>query len=343
MKIEQISVKKKAELEWRHRRERDGRVRDRIKAVLLKSEGWSDHQIAQALRIHEETIRQHLKDWESEEKLKPENGGSCSKLSSAQSKALIAHLEEVTYDCVIKICAHVFKKTGLRYTVSGMTKWLQLNGFRYKKPKAVPAKADPEKQEEFIGKYLVLQDETPSDEPIVFMDSAHPTMATKVVCGWIKKGVDKPIGQTASRTRVNVMGAIELASMKVVSCCPEYVNAETTVSFLDQLKAAYPDAPKIHIILDQSGYHKSKLVQESAIAKNIVLHYLPPYSPNLNPIERLWKVMNEQIRNNVVFDSAKKFRTAISDFFEKKIPKIAQFLRDRINDNFQTIKPVSSG
>ena len=52
--------------------------------------------------------------------------------------------------------------------------------------------------------------ETPIDEPILFMDSAHPTMATKVVCGWIKKGVDKPIAQTAPRRRVNVMGAIEL-------------------------------------------------------------------------------------------------------------------------------------
>ena len=86
------------------------------------------------------------------------------------------------------------------------------------------------------------------------MDSAHPTMATKVVCGWIKKGVDKPIAQTASRTRVNIMGAIELTNT-------EYVNTEkVTVAFFDQLKTAYPDAPKIHIILDQSGYHRSQLV-----------------------------------------------------------------------------------
>jgi hypothetical protein len=58
------------------------------------------------------------------------------------------------------------------------------------------------------------------------MDSVHPTMATKVVSGWIKKGVDKPIAQTASRTRVNIMGAIELTTMNVVSCRPEYVNAD---------------------------------------------------------------------------------------------------------------------
>ena len=175
------------------------------------------------------------------------------------------------------------------------------------------------------------------------MDSAHPTMATKVVCGWIKKGIDKPIGQTASRTRVNVMGAIELTSMNVVSCRPDYVNGETTVAFFDQLKAAYPLPPSIHIILDQSGYHRSQLVRDEALKRNIVLHYLPPYSPNLNPIERLWKVMNENVRNNVFFTSAKHFRDAISEFFETTILKIGQSLRGRINDNFQTIKPVPSG
>ena len=42
--------------------------------------------------------------------------------------------------------------------------------------------------------------------------------------------------------------------------------------------------------------------------KKFVLHILPPYSPNLNPIERVWKVMNEHVRNNEVFSSFKKFK-----------------------------------
>jgi transposase len=112
---------------------------------------------------------------------------------------------------------------------------------------------------------------------------------------------------------------------------------QTTVGFFERLKIAYPDAPKIHIILDQSGYHRSQLVRDAALDKNIELHYLPPYSPNLNSIERLWKVMNEEIRHNVFF-----FRDAINGFFDDTLPKIAQSLRGRINDSFQTIKPVPS-
>lgn len=343
MKFEPLSPEQKKDLELLHRYEGDSRVCDRIKAVLLKSEGWDNRAIAQALRIHEETVRRHLTDWTSDLKLKPENGGSYSKLKEAHSQAIEKHLEEITYTRVLDICAYVEKTFDVRYTVSGMTKWLRHHDFSYKHLKAVPAKANTMKQEAFIEAYLLLLDKTPVSEPIVFMDSAHPTMATKVVCGWIKKGVDKPIAQTASRTRVNVMGAIELASMKVISCCPEYVNAETTVAFFDQLRGAYPDAPKIHIILDQSGYHRSKLVQDLAVEKNIVLHYLPPYSPNLNPIERLWKVMNEHVRNNKFFASAKEFRESIAVFFDTTIATIAHSLRNRINDNFQTIKPVPSG
>ena len=342
MKFCPLSEEKKQELELLHRYEGDRRVCDRIKAVLLKSEGWTNRTIAQALRIHEETVRQHLTDWTTDEKLKPENGGSSSKLTDLQLRDLDAHLAETTYTKVIDICAYVEETFGVRYTISGMTKWLKQHDFSYKHPKSVPAKAELAKQEEFIEKYLNLVADTPANEPILFIDAAHPTMATKVVCGWIKKGVDKPIAQTASRTRVNIVGAIELATMNVISCRPDYVNAETTVAFFDQIKTAYPKAPKIHIILDQSGYHRSQLVRDAALEKHIELHYLPPYSPNLNAIERLWKVMNEAERDNVFFSSAKMFRDAINNFFDVKSPKIAQSLRGRINDNFQTIKPVPS-
>jgi transposase len=224
-----------------------------------------------------------------------------------------------------------------------MTKWLKEHNFTYKHPKAVPAKADLEKQEEFMEEYLELLSKIPANEPILFADSAHPTMATKIACGWIRKGTDKPIAQIASRTRVNIMGAIELSTMNIVTSHPEFVNGETTVNFLKQLKSAYPEAPKIHVILDQSGYHRSQLVRDFAKKESIMLHYLPPYSPNLNPIERLWKVMNENVRNNRVFKSAKEFRNSISNFFSATLPKISHTLRRRINDNFQTIKPVPSG
>ena len=89
--------------------------------------------------------------------------------------------------------------------------------------------------------------------------------------------------------------------------------------------------------IDQAGYHRCDDVMNAATKLNIKLFYLPPYSPNLNSIERLWKVMNENARNNKFFRTADEFRQSINDFFKITLPKIADGLRSRINDNFQKL------
>jgi len=67
----------------------------------------------------------------------------------------------------------------------------------------------------------------------------------------------------------------------------------------------------------------------------------PPYRPNLNPIERLWKVMNEHVRNNKYFATVKEFRDKIDEFFSQTLPKIGDVLESRINDNFQVLNSAS--
>lgn len=131
------------------------------------------------------------------------------------------------------------------------------------------------------------------------------------------------------------MGALNLELMQVTIGSYKTIDSETMVKYFDHLKAAYPDAPKIHLILDRGPYNISITTREAAKKRGICLHYLPPYSPNLNPIERLWKVMNEHVRNNKVFQSAKEFRREITDFFDVTWPQIAMSYVDRINDNFQ--------
>ncbi len=69
-----LTPQQRQQLEKMYDSTRDGRVRDRIKAVLLASEGWSQTMISQALRIHESTVARHLSDYVPSEKLKPENG-----------------------------------------------------------------------------------------------------------------------------------------------------------------------------------------------------------------------------------------------------------------------------
>ena len=111
---------------------------------------------------------------------------------------------------------------------------------------------------------------------------------------------------------------------------------------MEQVKEFDPDQRTIHLVLDGAGYRRAHDVKEKARELGLTLHYLPPYSPNLNPVERLWKVMNEPVRNNRYFASAKEFRPKIDDFFNITRPNIDNDLNSRINDNFQVFSRASS-
>jgi transposase len=220
-----------------------------------------------------------------------------------------------------------------------MTYWLKHNGFSFKKPKGFPFKYKLEDQEEFKRTYEMLKKTT--SDPIVFMDAAHPTMATKKAYGWIPKGARRALRESGSRTRINIMGAINIESRQVFHQTYETINTESVIHFLKLLVEKYRNENKIfktiHLFADQGGYHRSKELKSFlADFPEVTLHLLPPHSPNLNPIERLWKLLNEYERNNVFFSSKKQFCDAIDRFFTKTIPKIPEVLQSRITDRFET-------
>lgn len=343
MKVE-LTAKQKAALEHLQHQSRDHHVRDRIRCVLLSSEGWSTAMIAQSQRIHETTVRRHLNDWLNDEKLKPENGGSDSHLNEAQTSELTEYLTNNLLPTTHAIIALVDEWWGVRYTVAGMTKWLHRNGFSYRKPVGVPHKCSAEAQQAFVETYEKLKQEADDDEPILFIDGVHPTQGTKLAYGWMPAGKKAHVVETTgSRTRLNIMGALNLNDIGS-TVIREYdtIDSLNICRFFIAVRETYPITQKVHIILDGAGYHRAELVLDWAVVMNIELHYLPPYSPNLNPIERLWKVMNDMVRNNCYFATAKEFREKIRHFFNDTLPELAGNLSCRINDHFQKMKNASS-
>jgi len=82
--------------------------------------------------------------------------------------------------------------------------------------------------------------------------------------------------------------------------------------YLEQMSSAYEN-DEIVIIMDQAGWHKSK---DLIVPGNIDIIYLPPYSPELNPIERLWKYLKTNYIHNHVFDSLKHMMEKMVCAFE---------------------------
>jgi len=294
-----ITAQKKSDLLQRHKKEKDGKVRDRIKAILLCDKGYLYTKIAEILLIDDETVRRHIKEYMESEKLAPRNGGSDSCLNISQTKGLIDHLTEKTYFHVKDIWAYVQNTYGVNYSVSGMRQWLHANGFRYKKPHGVPAKADQSKQQEFIKAYEELKNNLPEDEVIYFGDSVHPAHQTRLAYGWIKKGIRKSEKMTGRQKRINLIGAINVSTGHTVIDEVDWVNIDSLKVFANHLIEDNPQARVIHLILDNAGYHKSKAFTEWIKGTKIIIHFLPPYSPNLNPIERLWKIMHESVTYSI--------------------------------------------
>jgi transposase len=331
-----LSIQERSELKLRHKKERDKRICDRIKAVLAHDDGYSYSEVAKLLLLDDETVRRHIKEYFSNNKLAPENGGSQSYLSHEHAESLATHLEEKTYLQVKQICEYVLAQFDIQYSVSGMRQWLHDQGFCYKKPHGVPAKADAEKQSSFKIFYNNLKSTLAKDEAIFFGDSAHPSHQTRPAYGWIKKGVRKAVKMTASQKRLNLIGAINLSNHKVVVKAVDWVNCDSLKLFCKQLIQATPKIKRVHLILDNAGYHKSKEFTEWIETTKIKLHYLPPYSPNLNPIERLWKVMHENVTYNRYYQKFACFKEATLGFF-RDIKKYKAILKTRITDNFQTL------
>lgn len=338
-----ITSEQKIELERLHDSSRDKHVCDRIKAVLLASEGWSSVMIAQALRLYQTTVDHHISEYLNKGKLKPENGDSDGMLNTEENEQLINHLAQHLFHHTAQIVASVAQTWSVIYSIPGMNEWQHRHGFSYKKPSSAPHKFSEEKQQQFIEYYEELKVAT-RGEPILFLDAVHPTQATKLSFGWIRKGEEKTVETTESRTRMNILGALDLndAAHPVIHDY-ETINEHTICQFFNEIRTCYSDYNQpIHIILDGAGYNKTNLVKDWAFVCNIKLHHLPPYSPNLNPIERLWKLMHECARNKRYFASKPDFRTAIFNFFTTTLPEMAGSLSSRLNVNFQVLKQASS-
>jgi transposase len=333
-----ISHELKLELEKRARQTKDKHEHTRLCVILAKSEGMSLELIAQAHRISIQSVYRYLGEYEEEEKIQHgRRGGSQSKLGKMEAKELTEHLQKATYLSAKQICKYVRAKYNIDYTVSGMTFWLKTQGFIYKEPIKVPGKLDLERQEAFIETYVSLKKSLKKDEELFFMDAVHPEFQSKAVCGWIKRGEIKTLPTTSAQYRMHFIGALALEGMKVFAQEYETVDADNMIAFFKDLEV-FSRAKTIHIICDNGRSNKNKKVEEYLQASRIKIHYLPPYSPNLNPIERLWKILREKKTYNKCYEKFVDFKKEIRRFFFEEIPEIKNELTSRITDNFQRIR-----
>jgi transposase len=328
---------------------RDGsaahRLARRANALVLLDGGWSCEKVAAALFLDDDTVRQwhglFLQDG-FDGLLRFEAGGSVCRMSPEQQERLKAWVAGALPRSTRQIGAWVETEFGLAYEGrSGLIALLNRLGLAYRKPQAIPRQIDETKQRAFIAGYEERFNSLPGDEAILFVDAVHPTHAARPAGCWAPAHEKLAIAQTSGRERLNIHGAIDLETGQTRMIEAETVDAISTIRLLQSIEAHYPLLKLVHVYLDNARYHHARLVQQWLAQPDcrIRLHFIPPYCPHLNPIERLWSVMHKHVTHNKCYATCREFAAATLSFLREKVPRNWADFRDSVSDNFRVISP----
>lgn len=250
---------------------------------------------------------------------------------------LAKHLDENLYQTVSSIRDHIQGTYKVLYSLSGLRHLLRRLDFVYKKPRAVPGKADKAAQAKFLEVIQEKLAENPEETAIYYADGTHPQHNTHCSYGWIKKGQNKEIKTNTGRQRVNINGVVNAHNpTDVVIEESTSINAQSTIVLLKKLERKNPKLKKIFVVADNAGYYRSRLVREFLKTSKITILYLPPYSPNLNLIERLWRFLKKVVLYNTYYEKFADFRSAILNFF-KNIKRYKSELASLMTLKFHTL------
>jgi transposase len=206
-------------------------------------------------------------------------------------------------------------------------------GLRSRAVGFLPAKVNPVAQKEFLDftlTPLINQAKNGAIE-LLFLDASHFVMGGFAGRVW---SILRCWVRTASgRRRYNVLGALNFITKKMETVCNDtYITSVQVVELLEKLNRSF--ALPIHIVLDNASYQTCKFVKENAARLGITLHYLPSYSPNLNLIERVWKLVKSKVLNSAYFDTFDMFCKNISSCVDSLHIRYAENMASLVTSKF---------
>jgi transposase len=206
----------------------------------------------------------------------------------------------------------------------------------------IPAKADPEQQAGYLQAELEprLAEAQAGQRAVFFVDAAHFVLAPFLGYLWslVRIFIQAPSG----RQRFNVLGALNAVSHELITVTNDtYINAASVCELLHKLAALHLAVP-ITLFLDNARYQKCDLVRTTAANLQIELCFLPPYSPNLNLIERLWKFVKKESLYSKYYSDFTAFKTAILDCLSQTHTTHKDPLDSLLTLRFQTFEKAHS-
>jgi transposase len=195
------------------------------------------------------------------------------------------------------------ERTGIAIGIPAMSRLLSRLGIGLKRPKPIVecpwTKACRTRRLRAIER---LVEELPADEVVLYLDEVDIHLNPKIGPDWTRRGRQKTVRTPGCNQKRYLAGAWNPKTRRLIYVEGERKNSLLFLELLHKLATkTYPDAKQVHLILDNYGIHDSlqvRLALKSAAAEKLKLHFLPPYCPDHNRIERVWKDLHDNVTRN---------------------------------------------
>lgn len=291
--------------------ERDAELRQRYRIVLALDKKMSPTMIHGVQGAARSTIyrvaRKFLAD--GEEGLRDRR---CERIPVKVTEQYVERLEELVYTSP-RTCGwqrstwtsellalQLAKETRIRLHRTHVWRLLCGSGMRWGRPRPIPTRAVSSLAKVRRANQLRrFVDGLPPDEVAVYQDEVDVHLNPKIGPCWMPRGEQFEVETPGKNQKRYVFGGLNPRTGHVVWMAAERKNSAVFIEWLMTLRKAYRHYRTIHVILDNYIIHKSKKTF-AAVAKmrGIVLHFLKPYSPEYNPIERLWGELHANVTRN---------------------------------------------
>lgn len=316
----------------------DHLVQKRIFAVYLKATlGWNNALIGQIVGLRFNAVGRWVNAYKTNgfEALLINNYGTNRSELDNHSDSILTSFQNAPPLSTAEAAERIKELTGISRSQQQVRAFMKRHGLKFIKCGHIPAKADNEKQHNWVETTLkpVITAAQNKEVHLLFCDAAHFVLQPFLCSLWCAFRVF--IKASAGRNRINVLGAVNAITKEVTTLSnTTYITSDTLIQFLKILKEKYADKP-IAIVLDNARYqHCFKVI---TFARSLGIHFLflPPYSPNLNIIERLWKFTKKKILYAKYYDKPKLFHEAIQNFFNTINQNFKHEMNDLLSLKFQ--------
>jgi putative transposase len=323
------------ELLQTYRKDPDPELRSRAHIILLLADGHRWDTIEAVLFCSSRTVDRWLKRFEAEgiEGLTGRKRGRPFRFGIWWVAVVVAWVTAKTprdfgflrsrWACAT-VALLLHEKYDLTVSRETVRRWLRRGDLVYRRPRPVLGPTDPERQAK-LDKLRALLANLPDDETVVWQDEVEVHTNPKIGRMWMFRGKQAEVETPGTNKKRHISGSIHwrTGTVFLTEAAPKQGrNAALFIKHLDDLRRRLRRYKKVHVICDNAKFHTCQSVIEYLWKHEgrIEVHLLPNYSPDLNPIERVWWVMHEHVTRNHRCKSLEELLGMVFAWLEERTP-----------------------